>query len=563
MLTHARFVLMVPCIIVMLAAPAFAQSAAGGQNLQLRAVQIDLSQPSRGAAPAAATEVPRHFADPQLLREIKTAYASSKPQPAKPHQSSTATPTPIAVGSPAPIWTPGATPTPASMSAPFAAMGEFDGGGYEPPDTFVAAGTVGSSLEVVEAVNLMAEIEVGPNAGTLLNFAVCTPSSSDSVSDPRVLFDSADARWMISTVTFAPISDAGWNLLVSATDDPTGGWYCLHIPTSGIKNPDGSTGNFPDFPKLGFNSNKIVLTGDAFSTIQRRFTTSYKFQGTEFVVINKSELINGAVNVDVTPFNPPQGDFAIEPAQQLTPTGVTTSDPDVLYMASVNSAASSTGILNLWQVTGVPSPSASASANKTALAIATISTPPNAQQLGSGVLIDTNDDSLLDAVFRDGSPGFLWVSANDACVPPGDNSTRSCARLIEVSIKPGTFAIAQDFDVSAGPGTYLYYPAVRTDMSGNVVTVFSGSAASAASLSPGYPSAYTGVQKVVGNNSLTNFSMVWAGDTAYAVSPPRWGDYSGAGVDPGDTAVWVAGEYGTSFSFFGPIWGTAITKVTP
>jgi len=38
----------------------------------------------------------------------------------------------------------------------------------------------------------------------------------------------------------------------------------------------------------------------------------------------------------------------------------------------------------------------------------------------------------------------------------------------------------------------------------------------------------------------------------------RWGDYSGAAIDPNDpTAVWIAQEY----SGGGDQWGTAITKV--
>jgi hypothetical protein len=402
-------------------------------------------------------------------------------------------------------------------------------------------------------------------SGTLLNFAGCTPDANvDSVSDPRVLFDAVDGRWLLSTVTFAPVSDAGWNLLITGTSDPdpnTGVWLCLHIGTGNIKNPDGSTGNFPDFPKLGFNSNKVVITGDAFSTIQHGFSTSYKFQGTEFVVINKSDLLGGPGAVNITMFNPPQSDFAIEPAQHLAPTGTTTSDPDILYMASVDSSLSSTATLNLWRVSGVPG-SGTVSASKTPLGISTIAVPPNAQQPGSGVLIDTNDDSLLDAVFRDGTPGSLWVSANDACTPPGDSTTRTCARLIEVSINGPSASIAQDFDVSAGPGTYLYFPAVRTDVAGDVVAVFSGSAANSSLLSPGFASVYTGVQKAA-SNALTNFSLVWPGDSVYDLNPPRWGDYSGAGVDPGDTSVWIAGEYATSFPFFGALWGTAITEVTP
>jgi hypothetical protein len=553
---------LMPCL------PVAQADSPAAQTLVLRSVAVDVGgRPvEHGRAPI---ELPRHFADPALLGQIKArlAAANSKPGPSR---RSTPTPTPQPKPTPSPSPAPVATPngTPVSISTPFAALGFFDGGGYVPPDTTVTAGMVnGVTTELLEAVNLTAEVYTtsSPNGIASIDITACTPNSgADSISDPRVLYDAPSGHWFVSTVTFAPTADAGWSLLISPGNDPTSTtWTCLFIPTGGIKNPDGSTGSFPDFPKLGMNGNKIVLTGDAFSTVQRRFTTSYKFQGTEFVVLNKSEVLSPpGTAIHETLFPPAQGDFAIEPAQHLATIGTGTSNPDNLYMASVNSAASSTATLNVWNVTGVPTATSSANVSKTALPIYTMSTPPNAQQQGTNVLIDTNDDSLLDAAFRDGSPGSLWVSGNDACTAPGDNTARSCARLIEVAISNngGAMSVAQDFDF-AESGGYFYYPAVRTDSGGNLVTVFTGSSPST------YASLYSGVQKAsLANsaNTLTSFSTIWAGQAPYTASPPRWGDYSGAGVDPSDSSVWVAGEYAaTPDIFFGSIWGTAIARVQP
>lgn len=266
----------------------------------------------------------------------------------------------------------------------------------------------------------------------------------------------------------------------------------------------------------------------------------------------------GAGNVDVTLFPPAQGDFAIEPAEHL---GAGASTPGTLYMASVNSNVASTASLNVWSVTGLPSSSSSAQVSKTPLSIYTMSTPPNAQQQGTNVLLDTNDDSLLDAAFRDGS---LWVSGNDACTPPGDKTVRSCARLIQVAISVSnnitTMNVAQDFDF-AQSGGYFYYPAVRTDSAGDLVTVFTGSSTGT------FASVYAGVQKTsVANsaNTLTASSMIYPGAAAYTVSPPRWGDYSGAATDPSDNSVWVAGEYANTLDiFFGSTWGTAVALIQP
>jgi hypothetical protein len=516
------------------------------QTLVLKAVPVDVSQvptPARGRAPI---NIHRHFANPSLLGQVKANLAAAghggghgKPTP-KP--TPTPTPTPTPVPSPVPISSGVSIPVPTVTS--FDAMNLFSGGGYVPPDTTVAAGVSGAETLVLEAVNSLGTVyDTAGFSSVNLNTTACTTNTStDSVSDPRVLSDSG--RWFISTTTFAPAADESWNLLFSTGIDPvSSSWYCLIIPTSTILNPDGTTGNFPDFPKIGINSNKVVLTGDAFSPVG----SGYKFQGTEFVVINKASLLSGSVSVAL--FAPNQGDFAIEPAQQIN------STTDSLYMAAVNSALASASILDVWTVTGVPG--GTLQTTVTPLSIATISFPPNAQQKGTSALIDTNDDSLLDAVFRQGSPGSLWVSANDGCTPPGDSALRSCLRFINVSIGTGGMSVAQDFDY-ADRNTHYYYPAIRTDKSGNLYAAFTGSSSAT------YASAYAGMQLSGNPNALTNLSIIRAGDNPYTLSPPRWGDYSGAGVDPDDASVWLGAEYATGLPPVLPsYWGTAIAHAQP
>ncbi len=537
----------------------------------LWSVQVDVQQPPAIGTQTAPVRMPRHFANPALIGRVKASLAASGKSPG-PSKRGTPTPKPSRSPSPTPSASPSPTPAPISSGVTnplsttqnFPALGFLNGGGYVPPDTTVAAGNVNGTTELLEAVNVAGEVysTSTPSQGIAsLNTAACTPNpSSDSVSDPRVLFDTASGRWFISTTTFFPISDAGWGLLVSPGSDPTvSTWGCLFISTSGIKNPDGSTGNFPDFPKIGINGNKVVLTGDAYSATQTGFQTQYKFQGTEFIVINKSELLGpSGTGIYTYLFPPSQGDVAIEPAQQLGLPLNPTTYTDNLYMAAVNSNVSSTSTMDVWTVTGVPTASATPSVTKTSLPISTISIPPNAQQEGTTVLIDTNDDSLLDAVFRDGSPGSLWVSGNTACTPPGDSSVRSCLRFMEVSIASGTMQVVQDFNY-ADKDVYYYYPAIRTNKFGDLVAVFSGSSTTS------YASVYAGMQ-LAGNtntNVFTNLSQIYAGDSPYTVSPPRWGDYSGAGVDPNDTNIWIAGEYATTEVIFGSVWGTAIAEVQP
>ncbi len=58
--------------------------------------------------------------------------------------------------------------------------------------------------------------------------------------------------------------------------------------------------------------------------------------------------------------------------------------------------------------------------------------------------------------------------------------------------------------------------------------------------------------------ALRNPVLIKAGEAAYGAD--RWGDYSGAAIDPSDqTKVWVAGEYARVEG--GSEWGTWIAEI--
>ncbi len=498
---------------------------------------------------------PRHYPDSTELAQMKQQLAQHKgtgggsghkprktPTPTpSPAPSSTPTPsfTPTPATTPTPTPAPTPTPVPPPQNASFNGIGFVASGGYVPPDTAVAAGPV----YVFEAVNLEGEI-FSKSGGAVKSFSLYNffnVPTSDNLTDPRLLYDASSGRWFAVTSTFGPRSAYGWNLAVSASSDPTGTWYIYKYVTSG---------SFPDFPKVGLNSNKVVVTGDAFS--------GNTYLGTEFLVLQKSEVMAGGATTP-TFFGPNQGDFAIEPAIHLAPTSSsTTSNPDALYMAAVNFGSAST--VEVWTVSGVPDTAPPVEASVSSLSISLLSTPPNAVQAGTRKTVDTNDSALLDAAFRDGSPGNLWVSANDACTPSGDTAVHSCLRLIEIAIDPSAsipMTVAQDFDYSIA-GYDLFYPAIRTDNVGDLAVVFNGSSSSQ------YVSVYRSVQLTTDPALTLETPMeLSAGNAAYTQSA-RWGDYSGAGVDPYDDAtVWLGGEYATTCPIFGSCWGTWIADVHP
>jgi len=178
-------------------------------------------------------------------------------------------------------------------------------GGAIPPDTQVAVGPG----HIFEAVNDHVRIwsrQTNPPSVVYDNdlgafFKV--DFFTYVVSDPRARYDAASGRWFVSVVTlgFDSLfqSIGSWRLAVSKTSDPTG-TYTLYVASFNDA--------FPDFPSLGFNDDKLALTGNAFTI------STQQFLGSEFLVLKKSDLIAGAGAPAQQFFAPPQAVDSIQVA---------------------------------------------------------------------------------------------------------------------------------------------------------------------------------------------------------------------------------------------------------
>src|SRR5207244_11471646 len=82
----------------------------------------------------------------------------------------------------------------------------------------------------------------------------------------------------------------------------------------------------------------------------------------------------------------------------------------------------------LLTITGEPGVSP-VGVSRASLPINAWSAAPGAEQAGSSVLIETNDERVITAAWQNGS---LWLGGNEACTPSGDTATRACRRLVEL-----------------------------------------------------------------------------------------------------------------------------------
>ncbi len=447
----------------------------------------------------------------------------------------------------------GTSPGPQPLSPPgivssFAGLSSGDNDfAIVPPDPQLAAGPD----RIIEMVNIKGRV-FDKSGGVLSTFNLATlfgvPSGYINF-DPKVIYDAASGRFFAAYVSlcddsFGCGSDQGrLHFAVSTTNNPLGTWNTYF---TAIAN------DFQDYPGIGVTDDKVTISYNRFDIdsppgpdLSPGCFAISGYCGVQTLVIQKSDLLAGiAATTFLTAAD--TSHFTVRPAHSLTP--VTTQ-----YMASVTVDFATA--VHLWQVTGTPSGGNVIVSDIAHPAISSLQTPPDAQQGGTSELVTTNDNRILDAVWRNNR---MWLSANGACVPVGDSTTRSCLKLIEVNTQ--TNVIVQDF-LFGSPGLYYYFPAIRTDANANLHVVYSRSGAGEF-----VQTRVAGRLNTDPANTMSGDTLLKAGEIAYVEnplldsSPYRWGDYMGAAVDPTDSSlVWVVGEYAKSDAF--ERWGTWIGKL--
>jgi hypothetical protein len=304
---------------------------------------------------------------------------------------------------------------------------------YEPADVQLAVG----AGDVMQMVN--SQVRIWTTAGLQLKTMDLTAftQSAHELSDPRVEFDAPSGRWLAAVMDNTP-GHYGVYVAASQTSDPTGAWWIYFWSSKWCL----------DQPRIGVSSSVVAFTANAYRDC---VAADPPLLGGQLWVLNKAELLAGQ-NIAYSFSDPDPSVFSLSPVQSLTPA-------DVQYMVQIDS-----GTLTLVTLTGTPPDNVTrAPATRT---IMPITEPTGGVQPDTPALLD-EDFRTLDAVWKDGT---LWAAANDACLPQGDSTPRSCVRVLAARTSP--FAIVDDRDLTIGPGTYVFYPAVRPDGQGNLDVVF-------------------------------------------------------------------------------------------
>ena len=446
--------------------------------------------------------------------------------------------------------------------------------GRQPPDTQIAAGP-GLLMEMDNRTGSfwtkagLLATTTGPNPFDLQPFFVpapgppSCPSTTCLIFDPRLLFDALSGRWLASAAGLNPAtaSPSGFPVgtvffAVSSSSDPTGTWKTFAV----------AAGLLTDTPVLGVSQDKVVLAwSDYYAPGFAPCVVNGPpcFAGQDAAVIDKGQLLAGMANPTMVRYGPGSAQFGFMAVQSLTSSTTAylvynNADPTFLVQ---NQSIPSLGLI---AITGTPSAGNVAfTESDLPLASGTIP-PPDAVQMGSSKLVQTDDDRLDSATWQN---GMLWTSAAIGCggldaknMPKG-----ACLRMWQISTG-GLPTVAQDLfllGAGGGAGDYFYYPAQSVDSLGNMYLVFSHSNAAT------FPGAMiTGQPLGSASGSLTPLLTLQDGQGPYdpiaggCGTRTRWGDYAAAAQDPTDpTDVWVGTEY-TPSATNSCLWGTTIGRLT-
>ncbi|MDE1836437.1 MAG: hypothetical protein KGJ23_07465 [Euryarchaeota archaeon] len=353
------------------------------------------------------------------------------------------------------------------------------GGGWTPPDTVGAA----SSSQFAEFVNLYWEVYSRSGAVLQSESAATFFGTTDSLSDPQVLYDPASGHWFVSLID---ISSKTITIQVSQTSDATGSWWQY----AGYS-PGGSL--FPDQPVMGFNSNTFIISSNIFQ--------GNTFKHSEAWVLNKTQMMSGTTPASTT-FNNGLGS-----AHPITDYGPL----NTMYL--VSDGFGRAGSLGLIAVTGTPPGGVSTSQQNPGIAPAEKAVANPADAGGGSVNVD--DGRIGSAAYQN---GVIWATANDGC------AVATCARLFQITA--ATHTITQDFDWYPSAGVSAFYPAASFDSLGDLgILVSVVSSTTYASMD------ITGQLLSDPSGTLETPVMVATGTSAQTST--RFGDYSGLQPDPG------------------------------
>jgi hypothetical protein len=420
----------------------------------------------------------------------------------------------------------------------------------EPPDSNGAAGPTSYVETVNQTVAIYSPKATGAGtvADNLAHFFGTTggllPADSAAVySDPGAIYDDNVPGATPTTgrfiVTDENVDDAGasvFDIAISKSPSPatltTADWSFYQITTTE------AGGLFADYPgNFGYNQDALVVT---FDMRDQRFVQHFQVDA-----VSISDMVNG---VPQSQLRHTQADLdaAVRPA---TEHDAASGAPEWLV------APTGDGMhISVYEMTNLLTGPSFALPPPLAVTLAFSGVQRPLQPDGS-----TITGIIQSRIEKAAESNNTLVAA----IALGGSSTQDVIQWYKIDVSSGTPVLSDEGQVDAGPNTYLVYPAIDINSSGDIGLTYTRSGTDSAT---DFMSAYvTGRTPSDPPGTMETPIIVPAGTgTVNDTHDGREGDLSGISVDPVDGSFWAATEFATpSTVFHQGSWGTSIANFRP
>lgn len=483
------------------------------------------------------------------------------------------------------------TPSPTLTFTGMTQTPSLDGGfTYKPPDTHHAVGPgAGAAGRLVHVTNTGIQIYNKSGASvagpsdldiflTALGATGLTASGVANLGfDPKVLYDQHSGRFFVVILDGRTPGVGGRSnvhICTSTTSTPgtlTGADWT--VETASALTTFGATDGWFDYPALGADATRLVVTGNIFDT-------GGSFIGTKIRVFLKSSLTDNGAPAGAT-FNDINIDASVTSAFSLNPCHVfgATLNSDFYLISRFGSTT-----YTLAQITGAGGAATLVPGSPTTHAwTAGAYLAAGAEQIDGGLngvqpTIATLSSRIQNAVYRDApsNPDSIWLALTSD--PDGDSRSEVFWAEIDPnssnSAVPGTLttpAISQSgfLDGTTPASDWTFMPAISINISGDAMITYNQSSSTTA-VSILATAQHVGDVPGTFQTPVTIATGAGEYDDFNPDAMERWGDYAGMAVDPDDDETfWLSGELcQTAVTAAGndADWGTRIARmgvVTP
>lgn len=412
------------------------------------------------------------------------------------------------------------------------------GAGFFPPDTHGAI----STTQFVEIVNT-ALVVYDRDSGAILKrvslnqlFGYPVPPGQ-FIDDPRVVYDRAADRFVITGVAFAAAPDVEFLFIgVSETPDATGAFLVQRV---NVRQPPFRFSSTFDFPILGIGTDAVFVTSNIFAP---------GFVGADLVVFPKAPLYAGQ-GTTLTVFTGLIG--------TLTPPIVLDQNDSSFLLANLPN----TPFVAVYELTGAGDPTTTTLADPFTILVPTYRIPRNAQQPGTSATLDTLDTRFENASTQIGTSLFNvhTIALGTFPTPRWYELNPAAHTVVQTGVFFGT-ETSDDWNASI----------VANDTSDAFVTWSSSNPFGSREDNP----PYFAQVRTSGRLSTDPAGVIPSGVAVFESTTPyfnsRWGDYSAITLDPNNAScAWgvnekinAASTWGSRF-FSGCLQSPALSPSSP